>query len=142
MNVNTKDRALTEQEIIRRQTLQEIRDLGIDPYPAQSYETNTSVREIMENYSEEKAEEFQDVAVMVRLMMKRVMGKASFAELKDTTGTIQLYLSRDEIAPDEDKTLYNTVFKKLLDIGDYVGVRGYVFTTKMGEVTIRVNYGS
>lgn len=138
MNVNTKDRALTEQEIIRRQTLQEIRDLGIDPYPAQSYETNTSVREIMENYSEEKAEEFQDVAVMGRLMMKRVMGKASFAELKDTTGTIQLYLSRDEIAPDEDKTLYNTVFKKLLDIGDYVGVRGYVFTTKMGEVTIRV----
>lgn len=138
MNQPKQARELSEQEIIRREALGELRALGIDPYPARAFDVNTSVREIQENYTEENQEKFQDISLSGRIMMKRVMGKASFAELKDSTGTIQIYINRDDIAPGEDKTLYNTVFKKLLDIGDYVGIKGYVFTTKVGEVTIRV----
>src|SRR5690606_37429801 len=138
MNQPKQARELSEQEIIRREALGELRALGIDPYTARAFDVNTSVREIQENYSEENQEKFQDTSLSGRIMMKRVMGKASFAELKDSTGTIQIYINRDDIAPGEDKTLYNTVFKKLLDIGDYVGIKGYVFTTKVGEVTIRV----
>lgn len=138
MNETKKEINLTEQEIIRRQALEDLRKLGIDPYPAEAFQVNTSAKEILDNYSEEKEDSYSDVALSGRLMMKRVMGKASFAELKDGTGTIQIYLNRDEISPGEDKTLYNTVFKKLLDIGDYIGVRGYVFVTRLGEVTVRV----
>ncbi|WP_315899903.1 lysine--tRNA ligase [Membranihabitans marinus] len=129
---------LTEQEKIRREALTALRELGIDPYPAKAFPVNTTAAEIKENYSEERQEEFQNIILSGRLMMKRVMGKASFAELKDASGKIQIYLNRDEIAPGEDKTMYNTVFKKLLDIGDYIGIKGYVFTTKVGEVTVRV----
>lgn len=136
-NTNT-GRDLTEQEVIRREALQELRALGIDPYPAKPYEVNTDINTIKQNFSEDRKEEFADVAITGRLMMKRVMGKASFAELKDSTGKIQIYLNRDELAPGEDKTIYNTVFKKLLDIGDIIGIRGYAFTTRMGELTIGV----
>src|SRR5690625_4204123 len=109
-NTNTGQN-LTEQEGIRRQALQELRELGIDPYPAKPYEVNTDIKTIKENFSEDRKEEFSDVAITGRLMMKRVMGKASFAELKDSTGKIQIYLNRDELAPGEDKTIYNTVFR-------------------------------
>ncbi len=129
---------LTEQEKIRRDALIALRELGIDPYPAKAVPVNMTAAEIKENFTEERKEEFQDVTLSGRLMMKRIMGKVSFAELKDATGTVQIYLSRDEIAPGEDKTMYNTVFKKLLDIGDYIGIKGYVFITKVGEVTVRV----
>ncbi len=138
MNQPKNVTTLTEQEIFRREALKDLRELGIDPYPAKAFEVNTTVAEIKENYSDEQAGDFQNISLAGRLMMKRIMGKASFAELKDSTGEIQIYLNRDEIAPGEDKTIYNTVFKKLLDIGDYIGVKGYVFTTRMGEVTIGI----
>lgn len=138
MSETKTERTLSEQEVIRRQALTELRELGINPYPAQAYEVNTTIEEIKKGFSEEKKENFSDVAITGRLMMKRVMGKASFAELKDATGKIQIYLNRDELAPGEDKTIYNTVFKKLLDIGDIVGIRGYAFLTRMGELTIGV----
>ncbi|WP_236973577.1 lysine--tRNA ligase [Membranihabitans maritimus] len=130
---------LTEQEKIRRQALEDIRSLGIDPYPAAAFEVNTTAKNILENFSEENKDDFKEVSLTGRLMTKRVMGKASFAVLKDATGKIQLYVNRDEIAPGEDKTLYNKVFKKLLDIGDIIGVKGYVFKTKVGETSIHVN---
>ncbi|NND06633.1 MAG: lysine--tRNA ligase [Saprospiraceae bacterium] len=128
---------LSEQEVIRRENLNKIRDLDIDPYPPVHYKVNNSTAEIKENYQEGK-EGFEDVCIAGRLMMKRIMGKASFAELQDGSGRIQLYVMRDDVCPGEDKTMYNTVFKKLLDIGDYIGVQGYVFTTKTGETTIHV----
>lgn len=129
---------LSEQEIIRRDNLEKIRDLGIDPFPAELFEVNAHARTIKEDFKEEEAEKMQDVALAGRLMMNRVMGKASFAELQDATGRIQIYVSRDEICPGEDKTLYNDVYKKLLDIGDFIGIRGFVFLTKTGEITIHV----
>ncbi|GAA5219431.1 lysine--tRNA ligase [Membranihabitans marinus] len=129
---------LTEQEIIRRKALEEIRALGIDPYPAEAYPVNTTAAEVLKNYTEENKADFTEICLSGRLMTKRVMGKASFAVLKDGSGKIQLYVSRDDIASGEDKTLYNTVFKKLLDIGDIVGIKGYAFTTKVGETTIHV----
>lgn len=138
MNQAKQVRTLTEQEIIRREALHQLRELGIDPYPAEAFEVNSSAKHIKENYTEDQKDQFQNIRLAGRIMTKRVMGKASFAELKDSTGRIQLYVNRDEIAPGEDKTLYNTVFKKLLDLGDYIGVRGYVFTTKMGEITLHV----
>lgn len=138
MNQPKNVTTLTEQEKFRREALKDLRELGIDPYPAKAFEVNITAAQIKENYSDERAEDYREVSLAGRLMMKRIMGKASFAELKDSTGEIQIYLSRDEIAPGEDKTIYNTVFKKLLDIGDYIGVKGYVFTTRMGEVTIGV----
>jgi len=128
---------LSEQEIIRRQALEEIRKLGIDPYPAAEYRTNAYAKEILENYSPEKSN-YQDVCLAGRLMSRRIMGSASFAELMDSTGKIQIYVKRDDICPGEDKTLYNTVFKKLLDIGDIIGVKGFVFITQMGEITVHV----
>lgn len=129
--------ALSEQERIRRDNLTQLRELGIDPYPAIHFEVNAHAEEIKQNYEVNKLD-YKNVALAGRLMMKRVMGKASFAELQDSTGRIQIYVNRDEICPDEDKTLYNSVFKKLMDIGDYIGVRGYVFTTQTGETTVHV----
>ncbi len=128
---------LTEQEIIRRQALDELKRLGIDPYPAAEFPVNSSSTAIKSGYSPE-AVNFQDVAIAGRLMSKRIMGSASFAELQDEKGRIQLYLRRDDICPGEDKTWYNTIFKKLLDIGDFIGVRGFVFITQMGEISIHV----
>jgi lysyl-tRNA synthetase class 2 len=128
--------ALSEQEIIRREALDKIRELGIDPYPAEKVEVNQYATEIKEKFVEGSTD-YTDVIIAGRLMMKRIMGKASFAELMDTTGRIQIYVSRDEICPGEDKTMYNQVFKKLLDIGDFIAIRGEVFITKTGETSVR-----
>ena len=130
-------RELSEQEIVRRESLQKLLELGINPYPSELFNVNVSANEIKKNYSSEKLD-YKNIQIAGRLMSRRVMGKASFAELQDSTGRIQLYFNRDEICPDEDKTMYNTVFKKLLDIGDFIGVKGYVFTTKVGEISIHV----
>ncbi len=136
---------LSEQEQIRRQSLQAIRDLGIDPYPAELYPVNVSSKEIKENYQEETAEDgtvtrlnYQEVCLAGRLMASRPAGKATFAELQDSSGRIQIYIRRDDICPGEDKTMYNTVFSKLMDIGDFIGIKGYVFRTKVGEISVRV----
>lgn len=128
---------LSEQEIVRRQKLDELRKLGIDPYPAEEFTVNVTAKDIHENYERDKTN-YKDVSIAGRLMSVRVMGKASFAELQDSSGRIQIYVNRDEICPGEDKTLYNTVFKKLMDIGDVIGVSGYVFTTQVGEISIHV----
>jgi lysyl-tRNA synthetase class 2 len=132
------DMQLSEQEIVRRENLQKIRDLGVDPYPAVKVEVNAHAAEIQEQFNDDDEPNFQEVALTGRLMQKRVMGKASFAELQDSTGRIQIYVARDEICPDEDKTMYNQLFKKLLDIGDYIAVKGFVFRTRMGEITVHV----
>lgn len=129
--------ALSEQEQIRRDNLQQIEALGIDPYPAALYPVNVHAQDIKANYELNKLD-YKNVCLAGRLMMKRIMGKASFAELQDSTGRMQLYINRDEICPGDDKTLYNTLFKKLLDIGDFIGVKGYVFTTQTGEITVHV----
>jgi lysyl-tRNA synthetase class 2 len=128
---------LSEQEIIRRQALDELRRFGIDPYPAAMFPVNVTTREIITNYKSELVN-YQDVTIAGRLMSKRIMGSASFAEIQDEKGRIQLYLKRDDICPGEDKTWYNTVFKKLLDIGDFIGVKGFVFITQVGEISIHV----
>ncbi len=128
---------LSEQEIIRREALAELQELGINPYPAEEYTTNTTIKDILTYYPEDESS-FQDVVIAGRIMGRRIMGSASFAELQDSTGRIQLYFNRDEICPGEDKTMYNTVFKRLLDIGDIIGVKGYVFVTRMGETTVHV----
>ncbi|GAB4133356.1 MAG: lysine--tRNA ligase [Bacteroidia bacterium] len=128
---------LSEQEIVRRQKLDALRQLGIDPYPAEEFTVNVTARDIKENYERDKTS-YKAISIAGRLMSVRVMGKASFAELQDATGRIQIYINRDEICPGEDKELYNTVFKKLLDIGDIIGVTGYVFTTQVGEISIHV----
>ncbi len=128
---------LTEQELVRRKNLKQIRELGIDPFPAEAFPVNTQAAEVKEAFDSEK-NNFQEVSMAGRIMMKRVMGKASFAELQDASGRIQIYVSRDEICPEENKDLYNKVFKKLLDIGDYIGIKGFAFVTKMGETTIHV----
>lgn len=129
---------LSEQEIVRREKLRELQDLGIDPYPAPLFEITHTATEIKEQYTEENKDAFKSVSIAGRIMSVRDMGKANFAVLQDSTGRIQLYVKRDDICPDEDKTLYNTVWKKLLDIGDVIGVKGYVFTTKTGETSIHV----
>lgn len=128
-------RALSEQELVRRESLQKLRDLGVDPYPADLFDVNIRSKQIKTQYKEG-----DDLSVTIagRLMSRRIMGKASFAELQDSDGKIQIYLNRDEICEGEDKTMYNTVFKKLLDIGDIVGVTGTVFTTKVGEISVNV----
>jgi len=127
---------LSEQEIGRRQSLQALRDAGIDPYPAEEFPTNAFSLEIIENFSDE-VEPKREVCIAGRIMTRRIMGKASFMELQDSEGRIQVYISRDAICPDEnDKELYNTVFKKLLDIGDFVGIKGYVFRTQTGEISV------
>lgn len=128
---------LSEQEVIRRNSLNRLRELGINPYPAEMYNVNATAKEIKEQFDPEKGN-FQEVVFAGRIMSRRIMGKASFAGLQDSTGRIQIYVNRDEICPDEDKTLYNEVFKKLLDIGDIIGVKGFVFVTQMGEISIHV----
>lgn len=128
---------LSEQEIIRRNSLNKLRDLGIDPYPAAEFKVNATSSDIKANFSEEKGN-YQEVILAGRLMSRRIMGKASFAELQDHNGRIQIYVNRDEICEGEDKTMYNQVFKKLLDIGDIIGIKGFVFKTKVGETSIHV----
>jgi lysyl-tRNA synthetase, class II len=128
---------LSEQEHIRRMGKAELEKLGINPFPADLFQVNVSAKDIHENYQRRKTD-YKDVSIAGRIMSRRVMGSASFAELQDETGRIQIYLRRDDLCPGEDKTLYNTVFKKLLDIGDIIGVKGYVFTTQTGEISIHV----
>lgn len=129
---------LSEQEIQRRQSLAELRKLGINPYPAEAFEVNVTAKDIHDHYERDKTS-YKNISFAGRIMTRRIMGNASFAELQDSTGRIQVYIKRDDICPDEDKTLYNTVFKKLLDIGDFIGVKGYVFTTQTGEISIHVS---
>jgi lysyl-tRNA synthetase class 2 len=129
---------LSEQEILRRQKLQDIRAMGIDPYPAEEFLVNVSAADIRENYERNKLD-YKDIRIAGRLMSVRDMGKAAFAEIQDASGRIQIYVKRDEICPGEDKSLYDSLWKKLLDIGDIIGVSGYVFTTKMGEISIHVS---
>ncbi len=124
---------LSEQEIVRRQSLQELRDMGIDPYPAAEYPTDAFSTDIRDNF---KDGEEREVCIAGRMMTRRVMGKASFMELQDSKGRIQVYVTRDDICPGENKEMYNTVFKRLLDIGDFVGVRGFVFRTQTGEISV------
>ena len=126
---------LNEQEIQRRQSLDELRALHIEPYPAAEYPVNAYSDEIKANFSED-AETPREVCIAGRLMGRRIMGKASFAELMDSKGRIQVYVTRDDICPEEDKTLYNSVFKKLLDLGDFIGVKGFVFRTQTGEISV------
>ncbi len=128
---------LSEQEQFRIEALNELRKLGIDPYPASEYKVNATSAEILERYKPE-SNNFQDVSIAGRIMSRRIMGSASFAEIQDDKGRIQIYLRRDDLCPGEDKSMYNTVFKKLLDIGDFIGIKGFVFTTQMGETTIHV----
>jgi lysyl-tRNA synthetase class 2 len=129
--------ALSEQEILRREALTELRNLGIEPYPANEFVTTAYSSEILADFEKYEGKE---VVLAGRLMGKRIMGKASFAELKDAEGRIQVYVSRDDISTDEEKTMYNVVFKKLLDIGDFIGVRGTVFKTQVGEISVHI-YG-
>ena len=124
---------LSEQEIVRRQSLQELRDMGIDPYPAAEYPTKAFSDEIKTNFTDG---EERTVCIAGRMMSRRVMGKASFVELQDSKGRIQVYITRDDICPDENKDLYNKVFKRLLDIGDFIGVTGFVFRTQTGEISV------
>lgn len=127
---------LNEQEVVRREALQKLIDLGIDPYPAAEFPVNILANEVKERFA--AGEELKEVVLAGRMMSSRVMGKASFAELQDASGRIQIYIARDEICPGEDKTLYNEVFKKLLDRGDFIGVKGYVFKTQVGETSVHV----
>ena len=125
---------LSEQEIIRRGSLDEMRRLGIDPYPAALYPVDAYTTEIKETFKDDEPQ--RDVCVAGRIMSRRIMGKASFMELQDSKGRIQVYISRDDLCPGDDKDLYNIVFKKLLDIGDFVGIKGYVFRTQTGEISV------
>ena len=126
---------LNEQEIGRRESLAKLRELGIEPYPAAEYKVNATAQQIKEGYDPEK-NNFPEVVIAGRMMSRRIMGAASFIELQDSTGRIQVYVKRDEICPGEDKTLYNTVFKKLLDIGDVIGIEGFAFITQTGQLSI------
>jgi lysyl-tRNA synthetase class 2 len=128
-------RAFSEQEIVRRESLQNLIDLGIEPYPADLFDVNITSKQIKERY---KKDNELNVVLAGRLMSRRIMGKASFAELQDSDGKIQIHVNRDEICEGEDKTMYNTVFKKLLDIGDIIGLKGTVFITKVGEISVKV----
>lgn len=129
---------ISEQELLRRKKKEELEALGINPYPAATFVSNTSTQTILQNYTK-SPDDFQKVSIAGRIMSRRIMGAASFVELQDANGKIQLYVQRDSLCPTEDKILYNTVFKKLLDIGDLIGVEGFVFTTQVGEITIHVN---
>lgn len=130
--------SLNEQQILRRQSVDQLRAMGIDPYPAELYPVNTTADEIKEEFNS-NPDKFKQVIVAGRMMARRIMGKAAFAVLQDSTSKIQIYVNRDEICPGEDKEYYNTVFKKLLDIGDFIGVEGYVFTTQTGEISIHAS---
>ena len=125
---------LSEQEIVRRNSLSQLRELGIDPYPAAEYVVNAWSDEIKQSFKDDA--DTRQVSVAGRIMSRRIMGKASFMELKDSRGRIQVYISRDDLCPTENKDLYNVVFKKLLDIGDFVGIEGYVFRTQTGEISV------
>ena len=129
--------SLSEQEEQRRKSREEIIDLGIDPYPSETFDININSQEIKDDFDEKK-KNFQDVSISGRIMSRRVMGSASFAEIQDSKGKIQIYVRRDDICEGDDKTLYNTIFKKKLDLGDIIGITGYVFKTQMGETTIHV----
>ena len=124
---------LSEQELLRRESLQKLRDLGIDPYPAALYPVDAFAAEI-----KEKFEDGKQVCLAGRMLSQRIMGKASFAEIQDASGRIQVYFNRDELCPGEDKTLYNEVFKKLLDLGDFLGIKGHIFKTQVGEISVHV----
>ena len=124
---------LSEQELLRRESLQKLRDLGIDPYPAALYPVDAFAEDIKANFEDGK-----QVCLAGRMLSQRIMGKASFAEIQDASGRIQVYFNRDELCPGEDKTLYNEVFKKLLDLGDFLGIQGYVFRTQVGEISVHV----
>lgn len=128
---------LNEQQLQRRESLKALRKLGIEPYPAEVFDVNTEAADILKNYENNKLD-YKAVTLAGRLMRRRIMGKASFAELQDSSGRIQIYINRDEICPGEDKTMYNDVFKKLLDIGDIIGIKGHVFTTQVGEISVHV----
>src|SRR6056297_793971 len=128
---------LSEQELVRRESLKKLRELGINPYPAESFPVQITSEEVKKQYDDTK-KNLKDVKIAGRIMSRRIMGAASFAELQDHKGRLQLYFHRDTICPGEDKTMYNTVFKKLLDIGDFIGVTGEVFITKMGEISLMV----
>ena len=128
---------LSEQEIVRRQEREELQKLGINPYPSETYEVTTYSKEIKEGFDQDP-ERFKEVTIAGRMMSRRIMGSASFAEIQDAQGRIQVYLRRDDICEGEDKTLYNTVFKKILSIGDIVGIKGYVFKTQVGEISVHV----
>lgn len=129
---------LSEQELVRRKSKEELEKLGIEPYPSALFPVTHQAQEIRSGFNGDNAEEFKSVSIAGRIMSRRIMGSASFAELQDSTGRIQIYLRRDDLCPDEDKTLYNTVFKRLLDIGDFIGVKGFLFTTQTGELSIHV----
>jgi lysyl-tRNA synthetase, class II len=128
---------LNEQEQFRRDSLSQLAELGIEAYPAEGWEVNATATEILSNYTPESGL-YQNVSLAGRIMSRRIMGAASFVVIQDSTTRIQLYIKRDDICPDEDKTLYNTVFKKLLDIGDIIGIKGFAFITQMGELTLHV----
>jgi len=130
-------RQLSEQEEVRRENLAKIKELGINPFPSELYPVSHMAEDLTNSYKTGDPG-YEHVVLAGRLMMKRIMGKASFAELQDSTGRMQIYVSRDEICPSEDKTMYNTVFKKLLDIGDFIGIKGHMFTTQTGETTVHV----
>ena len=125
---------LSEQEIIRRNSMNELRAMGIEPYPAAEYVTNAFSTDIKAEFKDE--DEPRQVSIAGRMMSRRVMGKASFIELQDSKGRIQVYITRDDICPDENKDMYNTVFKRLLDLGDFIGIEGFVFRTQMGEISV------
>ena len=129
---------LNEQEIVRREKLKELLELGIDPYPAPLFPITHTAKGIKDNYTEETKEQFKNISFAGRIMSVRDMGKANFAVLQDSTGRIQIYIKRDEICPGEDKTMFDQVWKKLLDIGDIIGIKGYAFITKTGETSIHV----
>jgi lysyl-tRNA synthetase class 2 len=128
---------LSEQEVLRRNSLSQLRELGIDPYPAEEFMINATAADILANY-EDNQNAYQNISIAGRIMTRRIMGSAAFVEIQDATGRIQVYLKRDELCPDEDKTLYNIVFKKLMDLGDFMGIQGYAFTTQTGEISIHV----
>lgn len=128
---------LSEQEQNRRNKLAELRKLGIEPFPAEPFEVNVTIEDIQRNYEKHKTD-YKNISLAGRIMSFRIMGSASFAEIQDSTGRMQVYVRRDDICPGEDKTLYNTVFKKLFDIGDIIGINGFVFTTQTGELSIHV----
>ena len=128
---------LSEQEIVRRNSLQELKNIGINPYPAEEYEVTAYSNEVLASFQDDAPR--REVSLAGRVMGKRIMGKASFLELQDAEGRIQIYISRDELCPGEDKTIYNSLVKKLLDFGDFIGVKGYVFRTQMGEISIHAD---
>ena len=131
---------LSEQEQIRRNSLEELRRMGIEPYPAAKYPTNAFSTDIKAEFTDPEDptdhSSLRQVCIAGRMMSRRIMGKASFVELQDSKGRIQVYVTRDDICPGEDKELYNTVFKKLLDLGDFVGIKGFVFRTQKGEISV------